>query len=43
MNNHRDGSNRHTITKGSINYWPNRDGVNRPVPPSNNGKGGYEE
>lgn len=24
MNNNRDGSMRHTITKGTVNYWPNR-------------------
>jgi catalase len=24
MNNNRDGAMRHTITKGTVNYWPNR-------------------
>ncbi|KAF9484933.1 catalase [Pholiota conissans] len=40
MNNLRDGAMRHSITKGTLNYWPNRDSVNPPVPASH---GGYEE
>jgi len=31
MNHTRDGQGRHRITKGSINYWPNRFNI---VPPS---------
>jgi catalase len=38
MNNHRDGQLRHKITRGSINYWPNRKSV---VPPAKPEQGGY--
>lgn len=38
MNNHRDGQLRHKITKGSINYWPNRKSV---IPPAKPEEGGY--
>ncbi|PMD47036.1 catalase-domain-containing protein [Hyaloscypha variabilis F] len=38
MNNHRDGQLRHKITKGSINYWPNRKSI---IPPSKPEEGGY--
>jgi catalase len=37
MNNHRDGQLRHRITKGSINYWPNRKSIVPPAKP----EGGY--
>lgn len=40
LNFQRDGQLRHKITKGSINYWPNRQGIGRPVPTS---EGGYAE
>ncbi|EPQ52675.1 catalase [Gloeophyllum trabeum ATCC 11539] len=40
LNNHRDGKSRHKITKGTINYWPNRKGVLAPVP---HHQGGYAE
>jgi catalase len=38
MNNNRDGQLRHTITKGAINYWPNRKSA---IPPSTAEQGGY--
>ncbi|KAK8173385.1 catalase-like domain-containing protein [Phyllosticta citrichinensis] len=38
MNNHRDGQGRHTITKGTVNYWPNRYGA---VPPASEAEGAY--
>lgn len=38
MNNHRDGQLRHTITKGKINYWPNR---HEAVPPAKPSEGAY--
>jgi len=31
LNFNRDGQGRHTITKGKVNYWPNRFGVNAPT------------
>ncbi|KZT23752.1 catalase [Neolentinus lepideus HHB14362 ss-1] len=40
LNNHRDGAMRHKITKGQINYWPNRKGTLPPVPVKD---GGYAE
>ncbi|KAH9484073.1 catalase A [Psilocybe cubensis] len=40
MNHHRDGARQHRINPGSINYFPNRDNVGHPVPPSH---GGYIE
>ena len=38
MNNNRDGQGRHRITKGSVNYWPNRFSA---VPPAKPEEGGY--
>jgi len=38
MNFHRDGQNRHAITKGKINYYPNRDDV---LPPASAADGAY--
>lgn len=38
MNNNRDGAMRHTITRGTVNYWPNRFGA---VPPAKASEGGY--
>ena len=38
MNNNRDGMLRHTITKGTVNYWPNRFSA---VPPAKPEEGGY--
>lgn len=38
MTNNRDGQKRHTITKGTVNYWPNRFGA---VPPAKHEEGGY--
>ncbi|KAF2196674.1 catalase-domain-containing protein [Delitschia confertaspora ATCC 74209] len=38
MNNNRDGAMRHTIQKGTINYWPNRFDT---LPPSTAQEGGY--
>ena len=38
MNNHRDGQKRHTITKGKINYWPNRHSL---VPAATKEEGAY--
>lgn len=38
MNFNRDGAMRHTITKGNINYWPNRHSA---VPPASVEEGGY--
>lgn len=34
MNHNRDGQGRHTITKGTVNYWPNRYGAAPPADPS---------
>lgn len=31
MNNNRDGQGRHTITKGTVNYWPNRFEATKPA------------
>lgn len=42
MNHNRDGMLRHTITKGTVNYWPNRFGSAPPADPSK-GEGGYED
>ncbi|KIX08516.1 uncharacterized protein Z518_03172 [Rhinocladiella mackenziei CBS 650.93] len=39
LNFNRDGQGRHTITKGKVNYWPNRYGAN---PPAGQGRGGFE-
>ncbi|KAJ4357588.1 catalase 1 [Didymosphaeria variabile] len=38
MNHNRDGAMRHTITKGTVNYWPNRF---QAVPPATEKEGGY--
>jgi catalase len=38
MNHNRDGAMRHTITKGTVNYWPNRFSA---VPPATKEEGGY--
>jgi len=38
MNFNRDGAMRHTITKGTVNYWPNRFHA---VPPATAEEGGY--
>ncbi|KAH7138542.1 catalase-like domain-containing protein [Dendryphion nanum] len=38
MNFNRDGAMRHTITKGTVNYWPNRFEAN---PPATKEEGGY--
>jgi catalase len=38
MNNHRDGQKLHTITKGKINYWPNRESA---IPPAKVSEGAY--
>jgi len=40
MNFNRDGALRHTITRGTVNYWPNRYGA---VPPATLDEGGYLE
>lgn len=38
MNNNRDGAMRHTITKGTVNYWPNR---YEAAPPAKREEGPY--
>lgn len=38
MNNNRDGAMRHTITRGTVNYWPNRLSA---VPPATAAEGAY--
>ncbi|KAJ4292441.1 catalase 1 [Kalmusia sp. IMI 367209] len=38
MNHNRDGAMRHTVTKGTVNYWPNRF---HSVPPATKEEGGY--
>lgn len=40
MNFNRDGAMRHTISKGKVNYWPNRFEVQ---PPATKNEGGYAE
>ncbi|PCH33365.1 catalase [Wolfiporia cocos MD-104 SS10] len=40
LNHNRDGAMRHKITKGTVNYWPNRKEVGPPVPTKD---GGYAE
>ncbi|EMD41627.1 hypothetical protein CERSUDRAFT_128555 [Gelatoporia subvermispora B] len=40
MNFQRDGAMRHKITKGEVNYWPNRKGIGAPVPTT---EGGYAD
>lgn len=39
LNFNRDGQGRHTITKGKVNYWPNRFEA---TPPAGQGNGGLE-
>jgi catalase len=34
MNHQRDGQGRHTITKGTVNYWPNRFDATKPATPA---------
>lgn len=43
MNNNRDGKLRHTITKGSVNYWPNRFEATKPATPEEGGYVDYPE
>jgi catalase len=38
MNHHRDGQQRHKITPGKLNYWPNRETI---IPPAKASEGGY--
>jgi len=38
MNHNRDGQLRHKITKGKINYWPNRQDI---IPPATASQGAY--
>jgi catalase len=40
MNHHRDGQGRHTINRGTVNYWPNRFGS---APPAKLEEGGYSD
>lgn len=40
LDHNRDGKTRHRIVKSSINYWPNRKDIGKPV---SAGKGGYVE
>jgi len=40
MNHNRDGAMRHTITKGTVNYWPNRFEA---APPATSSEGAYIE
>ncbi|KAK3369595.1 catalase-like domain-containing protein [Lasiosphaeria ovina] len=40
MNFNRDGAMRHTITRGTVNYWPNRFEA---CPPASHAEGGYVE
>lgn len=37
MNHHRDGQLRHSITKGTVNYWPNRYSAVPPAKPEEDG------
>ena len=43
MNNQRDGQLRHTITKGTVNYWPNRFSAVPPVKPEDGGYVDYPQ
>lgn len=43
MNNNRDGQMRHTITKGTVNYWPNRFSATRPAKAEEGGYVDYPE
>lgn len=40
MNHHRDGQKRHTITKGKLNYFPNRESI---IPAAKPSQGAYVE
>lgn len=40
FNNHRDGQGRHKISKGKLNYWPNRESV---VPAATPAQGAYHD
>ncbi|EGO02731.1 hypothetical protein SERLA73DRAFT_158522 [Serpula lacrymans var. lacrymans S7.3] len=40
LNHNRDGKSRHRIVQSSVNYWPNRKDIGRPVKPE---EGGYAE
>ena len=39
----RDGAMRHRVTKGNVNYWPNRFEANPPAPESQGGFSSYPE
>ncbi|EPS30756.1 hypothetical protein PDE_05708 [Penicillium oxalicum 114-2] len=39
----RDGQGKHRITKGTVNYWPNRFGTNPPAEPAQGGFTSYPE
>ncbi|KAI9816969.1 MAG: hypothetical protein M1832_004953 [Thelocarpon impressellum] len=43
MNHQRDGQGRHRITKGSVNYWPNRFNAAPPAKPEEGGYVNYPE
>jgi catalase len=43
MNNNRDGQMRHTITKGTANYWPNRFSATQPAAKEEGGYVDYPE
>ncbi|KAF9009471.1 catalase [Cyathus striatus] len=43
LNHSRDGALQHRITKGSINYWPNRRDIGHPVSPVNGGYAEYKQ
>ncbi|KAF3925362.1 Catalase-3 [Dactylellina cionopaga] len=43
LNMNRDGAMRHRITKGKVNYWPNRFEGTAPVPASDNQTPAYRE
>lgn len=43
MNNNRDGQMRHTITKGKVNYWPNRFEATKPATPAEGAYVDYPE
>ncbi|EMC98652.1 hypothetical protein BAUCODRAFT_30922 [Baudoinia panamericana UAMH 10762] len=43
MNNNRDGQLRHSITKGTVNYWPNRFSATKPAKPEEGGYVDYAE
>jgi catalase len=43
MNHNRDGQGRHTITRGTVNYWPNRFSAAPPALPEEGGYVDYAE